>query len=301
MQSTRSLLLALACLLPTAAWAAQGKLTISLVDAQTNAPVAARMHLQTARGKAVKLPRTPSWKDHFPLDKTKTFRLQPGGYEFQIERGPEYRVVIGHFEIRGDAEDTKVVTLHRFVDMATQGWWSGDLHVHRPPRDVPLLLRANDLHIAPVISWWNAQGRYHTLPPLSKPVIQLAENRFYSTRAGEDERVRHQRPGRPGGNRLQALVPRSGSGRERAVSALERVAPGRRPGNRGPRGSDRVPAPEPDPLARGARPRRTDPPRCGREVEPQRIGVPRRSHLKSTHVSAQPRGASSGGSRRPRR
>jgi hypothetical protein len=189
MQSTRPLLLVLACLLPTAAWAAQGKLTISLVDAKTNAPVAARMHLQTARGKAVKLPRTPFWKDHFPLDKTKTFRLRPGAYEFQIERGPEYRVVSGHFEIRDDAEDTKVVTLHRFVDMATQGWWSGDLHVHRRPRDVPLLMRANDLHIAPVISWWNAQGRYHTLPPLSKPVMELAENRFYSTRAGEDERA----------------------------------------------------------------------------------------------------------------
>ena len=30
------------------------------------------------------------------------------------------------------SDDTKVVDLKRFVDMAADGWWSGDLDVERP-------------------------------------------------------------------------------------------------------------------------------------------------------------------------
>ena len=50
--------------------------------------------------------------------------------------------------------------LERLVDLAEEGWISGELHIHRPLRDVPLLIQASDLHVGPVISWWNQQNSW---------------------------------------------------------------------------------------------------------------------------------------------
>jgi hypothetical protein len=37
----------------------------------------------------------------------------------------------------------------RITDLAKEGWFGGDAHVHRPPADIELLTQAEDLHIAP--------------------------------------------------------------------------------------------------------------------------------------------------------
>ena len=50
--------------------------------------------------------------------------------------------------------------MQRFVDMKKEGWWSGDLHIHRPPAEIELLMRAEDLHIGPVMTWWNNQNQW---------------------------------------------------------------------------------------------------------------------------------------------
>ena len=60
--------------------------------------------------------------------------MRPGTYTFELERGPEYRVRTGQFTVNQGDADNKEVTLQRFVEMKQEGWWSGDLHVHRPPR-----------------------------------------------------------------------------------------------------------------------------------------------------------------------
>jgi len=163
-----------------AARAASGQLTVRLVDADSQQPIAARMHLRGAGGKPFKPPKTAFWKDHFPVDGAMTFTLRPGHYQFELERGPEYKSVDGHFEIRAGAEDTKVVSMSRFVDMASQGWWSGDLHVHRKLVDIEPLMRADDLHIAPVITWWNAHGRNATAGPVARPLVTFDGNRYYT-------------------------------------------------------------------------------------------------------------------------
>ena len=72
-----------------------------------------------------------------------------------VERGPEYLIVSGHFEIHDFAQDSKTVTLRRFVDMSKEGWWSGDLEVHRPRKEIELLMLADDLHVAELVTWSN--------------------------------------------------------------------------------------------------------------------------------------------------
>jgi len=116
-------------------------------------------------------------------------KLRPGRYTFELERGPEYRRRRGHFELkRGDA-DSKVVRMIRFVDMKSEGWWSGETHIHRPPKDIKLLMLAEDLHVAPVITWWNDKNYWSDKPLPEEPWQRFDENRYYHLMAGEDERA----------------------------------------------------------------------------------------------------------------
>ncbi len=123
---------------------------IKVVDHDTGEPLACRIHLTNQAGKVQKPPKVPFWHDHFVVDGSLMLKLPSGNFNFVVERGPEYLVVSGHFEIHDFAQDTKTVSLRRFVDMSKEGWWSGDLEIDRPKREIELLMRADDLHVA---SW----------------------------------------------------------------------------------------------------------------------------------------------------
>lgn len=180
-----------AMLLPAFAWPAapgKGELEIRVIDKDSRDPIACRMHLKDQRGRPVKAPKVPNWNDHFIFDGKIILELAPGMYSFEIERGPEYRQMFGRFEIkRGDA-DSKEVELSRFVDMKKEGWWSGDLHIHRPLKEIEQHLRAEDLHIAPVITWWNEKCEWDKSKLPDTLLVESPGNRFYHLMAGEDER-----------------------------------------------------------------------------------------------------------------
>ena len=71
--------------------------------------------------------------------------------------------------------------LERLVDLAEEGWISGELHIHRPQGDVPLLIQASDLNVGPVISWWIQQKPEYLWK-------EVAPKRFSFLMGGEDER-----------------------------------------------------------------------------------------------------------------
>ncbi|MFV2065966.1 MAG: hypothetical protein ACC645_03230 [Pirellulales bacterium] len=169
--------------------AGRGKLTITVVDADTGKPIAARMHLKGRGFRRVKPPGTIFWKDHFVVDGTMTLRLAKGQYTFEMERGPEYKTRGGHFQIDPFAEDSHVIEMHRFVDMSAHGWWSGDLHIHRKWKDLQALMRADDLHVGPVIAWWNAGGKMRKSTTVPSQPVLFDGNRIADPRGGEDERI----------------------------------------------------------------------------------------------------------------
>ncbi len=70
-----------------------------------------------------------------------------------MERGPEYRIGGGTFDIRCGASDNKQVDMKRFVDMAAEGWYSGDLDLNHRPRQLKTLMLADDLRVASVRGW----------------------------------------------------------------------------------------------------------------------------------------------------
>jgi hypothetical protein len=119
--------------------------------------------------------------------------LPAGKYTFEIERGPEYRQRTGSLTITDKGKEELSLKLERLANLAAEGWWSGDLHVHRPIQDMELLLRAEDLHVAPVITWWNNRNGYRNLWAGQRlpdnPLVQIDGNRYYHVMAGEDERT----------------------------------------------------------------------------------------------------------------
>lgn len=168
--------------------AGDGQFKVSVVDADTGQPIPVRMHLKNSQGKPF-IPRgTVSWKDHFVLDGEVNLKLRPDDYTFEVERGPEYRIQRGNFHIERGAKDAREITMSRFADLSKEGWWSGELHVHRPPEDVELLMRAEDLHVAPVITWWNERNPWATQSPPASLMKRFDDDRLYHLMAGEDER-----------------------------------------------------------------------------------------------------------------
>ena len=165
-----------------------GDFELTVIDADTKQPIACRMHLFNANGRPRKIKKYPYWHDHFVFPGTVKFDLPKGTYKFELERGPEYVMHTGHFVIEPFSDDRKTVELQRHVNMAEEGWYAGDLHIHRPVKDIELLMRAEELYVAPVITWWNEKSEWEKEPLPENPLVEFEDGRYAHLLAGEDER-----------------------------------------------------------------------------------------------------------------
>jgi len=149
--------------------------TGEVIDDATGQIIPSRLYVQQAdgrwffpesaspQGSAIRYERrnwlnTNSVEDHTTLS-AHPFRveLEPGSYTFTVERGKEYRPLVRRVEI--GTEPVKVrLPLHRWVNMAARGWYSGDTHVHRTLAELPNLLVAEDLNVAFPLTYWVTKG-----------------------------------------------------------------------------------------------------------------------------------------------
>jgi hypothetical protein len=163
-----------------------GGVQIAVRDGRELVPC--RIHIYDSEGKTPKISGGPFWNDHIVCEAGGRFELPAGNYRYEIERGPEYSSAGGRMTVLSGGDVGLAADLVRLADLASQGWWSGELHVHRPLEDIPLLLRAEDLHVAPVITWWNDRNLWVARQPPAQQVVAFDRNRFYNLMAGEDER-----------------------------------------------------------------------------------------------------------------
>ena len=179
----------LALLVPGHCFSAQ--LKISTLDEETGEPMPARLHLTDVNGDPLlkSVSQLPSFRNHVSSPGLARFEVVPGRYLLIVERGPEWVPVSESISISSDKGSTSItVTLRRLVNMAREGWWSGETHIHRPIDQVELLMCSEDLHFGQVISWWNQNNPWNT-DPLPSPLIRRFDtNRFAQWIAGEDER-----------------------------------------------------------------------------------------------------------------
>ncbi len=149
-------------------------------------PVACRIHLASDKGEPQQAVGQPFWHDHFVCSGRVVIKLDPGSYSWQIERGPEWTRASGKLDVKVGEPATVDVSLARIADLDTEGWYCGDMHVHRPVNEIERLMMAEDLDFAPVIGWWNTPAKNPTLAEQTD--FRFGGHRVYSIMAGEDER-----------------------------------------------------------------------------------------------------------------
>ena len=171
--------------------AAGATVHVDVEDDATGRTVAARAYLW--RGDVPVLPAGFSSyargdERHFLVPGGFDLDLEPGPYRLRIERGLEYLPV--ELSLEGSRRTTVPVRLRRFVDMNREGWYSADMHVHRDPADVPLILRAEDLNFLPTITthvWSTEVGQPWAWP--SEFPVTVEPGRLFTANAQEVERI----------------------------------------------------------------------------------------------------------------
>jgi hypothetical protein len=171
--------------------AAAATVRVEVVDDVSGQAVAARVYLW--RGDTPVLPPgfssyTADDERHFLVPGDFELSLEPAKYKLRIERGLEY--VPAELDVDVSRDTALPVRLRRWVDMAGDGWYSADLHVHRDPADIPLILRAEALNFVPTITThvWSNDVNRPWKPPAEFPVV-VEPGRFFTANAQEVERI----------------------------------------------------------------------------------------------------------------
>jgi hypothetical protein len=141
----------------------------TIVDADSKLPVAARVYVKSADGKwffpksadpagtavEYKRERGPtSLEQHVTLSAHPfVVEVPRGKYTITVERGKEYVPLVKEIVVEKAAVDV-TLPIRRWVNLSEQGWYSGDVHAHRPLADMPNLVLAEDLNVATPLSHW---------------------------------------------------------------------------------------------------------------------------------------------------
>lgn len=148
--------------------AAEGELTLKVVDESTGEPIVARVELtrpqlvlpgsakrrRVSRRSNLRVIRplaargTIETSFGFVLDGEVRLNLAEGPYEFRVTHGPEFRVVRGNFAIEKTSEDEHTVELPRILNMRSLGWTSGDALVPPSKGDLAERMRSEVLDVA---------------------------------------------------------------------------------------------------------------------------------------------------------
>ncbi len=152
------------------------------------APLTVRLHLMDTHGAVVQPPDVFFQGNYCVIAETADLKVPGGPYRYEAEHGPEHAMAEGLVEVPARGVATLRLVAPRIANLAAEHWWSGDLHTHRDPADMPLLVQAEDLHVAPVITWWNAKSYWNGHPRPDTPLSSLPGSRFVHVMAGEDER-----------------------------------------------------------------------------------------------------------------
>jgi hypothetical protein len=149
-------------------------------------PDALRDHLSGTSG------MQPFYSGSFIVQGDCQVEVPPGHYLVVGMHGTEYVRVEKAVTVRADGVTNVTMVLHRWVNMRRLGWWSADMHVHRPPADVEKAILAEDLNFAPIITGWGGSSDQFQMGDVyaseGKSQFAVDDQHRVSSRNWEDER-----------------------------------------------------------------------------------------------------------------
>src|SRR5262249_33734130 len=111
-----------------------GLLRLIVKDAGSGKPTIARLSLREDKGRFHSPPgslhRSRRGRGHFYCDGTAELTVPAGTYQLSAYRGPEYKVASQEVTVKAGQTQEATVELARWVHMAKDGWYSGELHIH---------------------------------------------------------------------------------------------------------------------------------------------------------------------------
>ncbi len=113
--------------------------------------------------------------------------VSPGPYAVIADRGLEFEREERSIEVRQKPAEA-TFRLRRWVRARDLGWWSGDLHIHRPPEQMEALALAEDLNISVVFTMWNKRNLWEGKPLPADPVMRFSPDHLATLMNAEDER-----------------------------------------------------------------------------------------------------------------
>jgi hypothetical protein len=119
--------------------------------------------------------------------------VPPGRFLVIGEHGTEYRRVERSVTVAAQGVTNVTVVFRPWIRMSKTGWWSGDLHVHRPPADAQKAMLAEDLNFCPVITDWPHRKNYQfevgdIWGVEANAVVRVDARHLLTLRNAEDER-----------------------------------------------------------------------------------------------------------------
>ena len=158
----------------SSAWGVGGELTITIAEEKSGNPLIARfeMHRADSPRKTLPIRRTVPAGAGIVLDRELRIEMPEAVYQFQLSRGPEYRLISGNFALEKSSLDSHHVDLPRMANLIEEGWVSGDCAVPASEASLPLRMAAEDCHVAASIGKVKAKpvaGRDENDPIANEP------------------------------------------------------------------------------------------------------------------------------------
>ncbi|HEV8130781.1 MAG TPA: hypothetical protein VGQ81_05990, partial [Acidobacteriota bacterium] len=155
------------------------RLRVTLRDAATGQPIPARIYLTDQKGES-KIPPgvivySKKEEQHFIAPPQFQIELPAGHYTLVAERGTEYLAYSAPIELHAGEERNETILMRRWIDMNALGWFSGDLHNHRNVAEMPALLLAEDLNLAPTLADWIWEDRPRSEPPRTSDALRVVD------------------------------------------------------------------------------------------------------------------------------
>ncbi len=149
----------------TAAGAESGQISVTVREAGGTAPLPCRAWV-TAGGKRFFQPGSESGtayvKDRsFSCDGRFVMKVPVGKAVIHVERGKEYWPVDKEIVVEKNRTAKVEIALKRWIHMAKEGWYSGDVHCHFGLNDLRILRQlalADDVNFEPILTLWNHQS-----------------------------------------------------------------------------------------------------------------------------------------------